>query len=184
MSLDERSSPEALSLSRELADVLIVRRHDFAEGGLNDLLAAATRPWAFVVSDDEEPSAALWKIARRPTLPVAYRVLMLCPITRTTHYERGIEHQIRLFPRTAYRWEGDVNGDPVISVPRADLPYTVLWHYNNDAPLAEREAKARFTTDVVGDGTTYRYLHERHPEHVKPLSPELAAQVPKEWRPA
>src|SRR5687767_5566340 len=89
VSLDERSSPEALSLSRELADVLIVRRHDFAEGGLNDLLAASSRSWAFVVSDDEEPSAALWKIASRPTLPVAYRVLMLCPITRTTHYERG-----------------------------------------------------------------------------------------------
>lgn len=179
VSLDRRSSPEAVTLSRELSDVLVIGDHDFAAGGINALLEAASRPFAFWVSDDEEPGTELWKFAANPSLPLAYRVLMLCPMSRTTHYAKGAERQIRLFPRTSYRWEGDVNGDPVISVPSADLPNTVLWHRSCDAPLEEREAKERFAADVVGDGTSYRFMPERFPEAIVPLEPIYAAQMPK-----
>ena len=179
VSIDRRSSPEAVSLSRELADVLIVRDHDHAAAGINDLLAAATRPFAFWVSDDEEPGTELWKVAANPPFPLAYRVLMLCPMSATTHYAKGLERQIRLFPRTAYRWEGDANGDPVIDAGRADLLDTVLWHRSCDAPLAEREVKERWATDVVGDGTSYRFMPERFPESIVPLSSVHARQLPK-----
>ena len=179
VSLDDRSSPEAHTICRELADVLIVRRHDYASAGINHLLAAATRPWAFWVSDDEEPGTDLWKVARKPQLPLSYRVLLLCPLSRTTHYARGGERQVRLFPRTSYRWEGDVNGDPILGAPVADLPDTVLWHYGHTAPIEERERKEVFQRDVVGDGTSYRYFPERHPEFVEPLDDIYRKQLPK-----
>lgn len=179
ISLDRRSSPEAVSLSRELADIVIIQQHDYASAGINALLAAATRPWAFWVSDDEEPGTDLWTFATKPSIPLAYRVLLLCPIGRTLHYAKGAERQVRLFPRESYRWEGDVNGDPVISAPIADLPDLVLWHRSCDAPLIEREAKERFATEVVGDGTSYRYMPERFPESLVPLDPIHARQLPK-----
>ena len=178
VSCDRRSSPEAQSLKHE-ADIWIDAEHDYASAGINALLAAATRRWAFWVSDDEEPGAALWKIASKPPYPLAYRVLMLCPVGKDRHYQRGMERQIRLFPRESYHWDGDVNGDPVISVGRADLPNTVLWHYAHTAPLTEREAKERHARDVVGDGTSYRFMPERFPDQIVPMEDVWRSQLPR-----
>lgn len=184
VAVDTRSARGHREAIAAVADIVLDYHapDDWCEAALDPLLELCTRSWVLWVSDDEEPGPALWRLAERPALRVAYRVRLVCPIDDERIYRLGTEAQVRLFPRDALRWPGRWDEPPVISVPLIELPTTVLWHYSVAAPREYREEKERrYVRMALARGRTWdgeRFLWEDHPEAIGPLIPELRAQLP------
>ena len=152
VALDGRSAEGCHQAIKSVADKVFVfdTTDHWPEGQLNAVLDAADREWAFMVSDDEMPSDALWEFATKvPKLrdpqgqPYLWRCRMLAPLPDwSAHYKPLDTYQPRYFPRESIRWPGGFDQLPESALEEIDFEL-VLWHYTLWSPRAERERKVR-----------------------------------------
>lgn len=150
VALDSRSEKGSREAVREVARVIDFDSADcWPEAQLNTVLDAANREWAFLVSDDEMPSDALWDFAMKtPTLTgerghYLWRPRMIAPLPEWTAHYRPLEtYQPRYFPREAIRWPGGFDEMPQSHLEEIDFDL-VLWHFTLWSPRKYREAKVK-----------------------------------------
>ena len=186
--LDVRSSAPSLAAVSDVAHRVIVfdTQDEWPEGQLNAVLDAGNREWAFLVSDDEEPSEDLWRFATRvPDLKdpdgqhYLWRCRMLAPLPDwSAHYQLLDTYQPRYFPRESIRWPGGFDQMPVSRLTEIDVDL-ILWHYTLWSPREHREGKVRRHRQAWGESYELHpwpfpadasYLWEDHPEHYLPLN--------------
>jgi len=157
VALDSRSEKGSRRAVKELARVIDFDSEDcWPEGQLNAVLDAANREWAFLVSDDEMPSDALWQFTTQtPQLtnngrPYLWRPRMLAPLPDwSAHYKPLDTHQPRFFPRESIRWPGGF--DELPKSPLAEIDFDlVLWHFTLWSPREYRERKVKAHEEAWG----------------------------------
>ena len=187
VALDRRSVAGSLSAIRPLVDRVIDFDNDtgWPEGAWNTVLDAATRDWAFLVSDDETPSEALWQFATQiPTLtngdePYIWRPRMLAPLPDWSALYRPLDtYQPRYFPRQSLRHNGGFDELPTTRLKQQvnlDLP---LWHFTLWSPRAYREQKVRdheaawqkfWHLHPWLPSSDRAYLWENYPDETEPI---------------
>lgn len=132
-----------------------------------------------LVSDDEQPSEALWDLAANPPGPYRYGIPVI-PIVNGQMYKPDLGIQERLFYKDEWRWVGGFEGHSVSPYPQVTLdrnPGAVIWHHHLEAPREVREAKAaRYSAlDPMTDHRA-RVIWEEHPEGLVDIPKGL--QVP------
>jgi hypothetical protein len=194
--LDSRSAPGSYEAVKALAHKVIVfdTQDEWPEGQLNSVLDAADREWAFLVSDDEMPSEALWDFATRvPKVRDSrdqhylWRPRMLAPLPDwSAHYLPLDTYQPRYFPREDIRWPGGFDEMPQSSLSEIDFQL-VLWHFTLWSPREHRERKvldherawyAAWDIHPWPFPGAVSYLYEDHPEQYAPLG-EWEAHHPR-----
>lgn len=151
VAVDSRSSDkDKFAIGRVADNYLDFDNKDcWPEAALNRVLDASNRDWAFLVSDDEEPSEALWTFASKPP-PLKngkddyiWRCRMLAPLPDwSAHYRTLDTYQPRYFPRESIRWPGGFDEMP--SSPLEEIDFNlVLWHYTLWSPRTYREQKVQ-----------------------------------------
>ena len=186
VALDSRSAPGSYEAIKPLAHKLFTfdTQDEWPEGQLNTVLDAAEREWAFLVSDDEMPSDALWDFATKvPSLRdrgrhYLWRCRMLAPLPDwSAHYRPLDTYQPRYFPRESMRWPGGFDQLPGSALTEIDFQL-VLWHYTLWSPRAERERKvltherawyAAWDLHRWPFPGAISYLYEDHPGEYVPL---------------
>ena len=114
----------------------------YCEDALNPLIDSTDAEWIWVISDDEEPSEALWSF--KPKDRLIYRPHILAPLPGGTHHYAPMEtRQPRIFPRDSLRFPRFLGIDvlPQTNLAEHDIP-EILWHYTLCAPRDHRERKA------------------------------------------
>lgn len=162
---------------------------DYCEGALKSVLDVTRSVSVLWVSDDEEPTEALWERAKQHGLTrerVAYHVLMH-GVVEDRVYIPATEYQARLFPRADAIWAGGWDGNLSFACP-LDYPASpentkILWHHAVNAPKEERDAKTERYTRMGGEDRhrfIVRYAWEGQAEqYFRPLTDEERAQLPK-----
>lgn len=196
VAVDSRSSDEDKSLVKQVAHRFVDFKNEdcWPESGLNVALDAGSRDWAFIVSDDEEPSERLWQFASvEPKLKdpkgrhYLWRCRMIAPLPDwSAHYTTLDTHQPRYFPRESIRWPGGFDELPVSPLTEVDFNL-VLWHYTLWSPRAYREQKVKdheAAWNASWDKHEWpfpgraSYLYEDHPEAYASLA-QWEGQRPK-----
>lgn len=196
VAVDSRTTEEGKSAVRAVADRYIDFQNTTAwpEGALNRLLDEARGSWAFILSDDEEPSAGLWDfvlkdppVISRDRTHYIWRCRMLAPLPDwSAHYAVLDTYQPRYFEREAIRWPGGFDEQPVSRAKEIDFDF-VLWHYTLWSPRAHRQAKivlhenawnANWKSHPWPFPGRASYLYEDHPEKYASLT-EWEGQRPQ-----
>ena len=185
VALDTRSGPGSYEAVKEHADIVIPFDNQtcWPEGGLNQVLEEAHRDWAFLVSDDEEPSPQLWDFATKiPSLtnggdPFIWRCRMLAPLPDWSALYKPLDtYQPRYFPRDGLRW--GLGFDELPKSPFREIDFDlVLWHYTLWSPRTYREQKVK---DHEEAWRRWWYLHPWEPSSRKAY---LYEDFPEEFVP-
>ena len=186
VALDSRSEKGSREAVKEVARVIEFDSEDcWPEAQLNSVLDAANREWAFLVSDDEMPSDALWAFATKPPALLdkkgqhyLWRPRMLAPLPDwSAHYRPLDTYQPRYFPRESIRWPGGFDEMPKSPLEEIDFDL-VLWHFTLWSPREHREQKveqheaawmrswAKHPWPFPGAAS---YLYEDHPDQYASL---------------
>lgn len=186
VALDTRSTTGSLEAVREVATRVVPFDNDtcWPEGAWNTVLDAGTRDWAFLVSDDEEPSQALWEFASKvPTLtngdrPYIWRPRMLAPLPDWSALYKPLDtYQPRYFPRESMRHSGGFDQLPVSNLKEINLDWP-LWHYTLWSPRDYREQKVReheaawhqfWSLHPWPPQSGRAYLWEDYPSDIEPI---------------
>ena len=186
VALDSRSTPGSLEAVREVAHTVIPFDNTtcWPEGALNEVLGAGHRDWAFLVSDDEEPSPQLWEFAVKGApfdndgQPYIWRPRMLAPLPDWSGLYKPLDtYQPRFFPREGLRHPGGFDQMPVSPFKEIDFGIP-LWHYTLWSPRSYREQKVRDHEKAWNDAWSLHpwpfpgrksYLWEDHKDEVVPV---------------
>ena len=186
VALDTRSEKGSLEAVKEIAHRVIPFDNDtcWPEGAWNAVLDAATRDWAFLVSDDEEPSPQLWDLtvagapANNNGQPFIWRPRMLAPLPDWSGLYKPLDtHQPRFFPRAGLRHSGGFDQMPMSPHREIDFDF-VLWHYTLWSPRSFREQKVHDHEAAWNDAWSLHpwpfpgrksYLFEDHPQDIEPI---------------
>ena len=186
VALDTRSEKGSLEAVKEIAHRVIPFDNDtcWPEGAWNAVLDAATRDWAFLVSDDEEPSPQLWDLtvagapANNNGQPFIWRPRMLAPLPDWSGLYKPLDtHQPRFFPREGLRHSGGFDQMPMSPHREIDFDF-VLWHYTLWSPRSFREQKVHDHEAAWNDAWSLHpwpfpgrksYLFEDHPQDIEPI---------------
>lgn len=177
VALDERSCDDCKARDPLDQFIRFTPERDSCDPMLNAVVQAAKADMVLLVSDDEEPSPALWDFAQRPPFKGSYVVRLVTPVGAQV-YEPGFEMQMRLLHRPGWKWVGGIDGHDDAKRP-ASVPF-ILWHYATAAPRAVREAKlANYMTLGADLNFGKRHLWEGHPEGLRPMTEYERKQFPR-----
>lgn len=186
VALDTRSGPGSLKAVKEVAHTVIPFDNQtcWPEGAWNQVLDAAHRDMAFLVSDDEQPSEQLWEFASKPPPfdnegePYLWRPRMLAPLPDWSGLYKPLDtYQPRYFPREGIRHSGGFDQLPQSPYEQMNVEL-VLWHYTLWSPRLYRELKVQAHEKAWNDAWDLHpwpfpgrkaYLYEDYPEEVAPI---------------
>ena len=133
-----------------------------------------------LVSDDEEPSPALWALAQKPPIEANWAIQMVCPLPDLRLYAPGTEIQMRLLNPKTWHWVGGLGGYDDNGGNAASAIHAILWHFACWAPRDYREAKM-ISYQKLGATPEYgrRHFWEEHQDETVPMTPALRAQFPE-----
>lgn len=151
VALDSRSANGSLRAVRDVAHRVISFENEgcHPEVAWNQVLDSATRDWAFLVSDDEEPSQQLWDFVVKGAplsnngQPYIWRPRMLAPLPDWSALYKPLDtYQPRFFPRESIRHNGGFDELPLSKLEEINVQFP-LWHYTLWSPREYREAKVK-----------------------------------------
>lgn len=175
VAVDDRTSPADITRLHGLADTVV----PFTSPGhcevAYEYVSQVKSEFVLLISDDEAPSENLWRFAADPPLVARYGIPVL-PVLGGRVYSLDLGIQERLFATAGWRWVGGFEGtsEGARQVYMDKNPGIVVWHYDLEAPRAEREAKAaRYAALDPASDHRKRLIWEEHPEAFKDLPPGL-----------
>ena len=180
LAVDERSCLSCKRMMTQYGDPLFFTpAYDSCDGMMNEVVERATTRHCLMISDDEEPSAGVWKLAARPG-PFSYAFRLLCPLPNGRLYTPGTEIQMRLVERDGWRLVGGIDGWDDTKRPASSSE--IIWHFACFAPRAFRDAKFEGYARATGRPANeweIRHNWEDHLELSERMTPELVAQMPR-----
>lgn len=180
LALDPRDSEGSDALQRS-ADIF--QWHDpyedaYVEPAIGDLADAMSSEVIIRIDDDEEPSRTLWDDLPTFGGGTAYTIPIIAELDGRL-YVRGMEKQVRIFPRGALHYAGGIDSEMIVDCPIEERPLDFLWHYSLYAPRAWREAKR---DDLVRMGTpehfATRFLWEDNLSYFEDMPPGMSEELP------
>lgn len=180
LALDPRDS-EGSERLQSMADLFMWHEpYDdaYVEPAIGELADAMASDVIIRVDDDEEPSQTLWEDL--PTLGggTAYTIPIICELNGRL-YVRGMEKQVRIFPRGAFHFAGGIDSEMVVDSPLEERPLSFLWHYSLYAPREWRESKRR---DLIALGVPAhfctRFMWEENLSYFEDMPVGMEEELP------
>lgn len=174
VALDDRTSPQDMGRTRVLADQVIPWTSPGHCEPAYEYVQRCSEEFVLLISDDEEPSDLLWRLALEPPIRARFGVPVI-PVVGKQMYRPDLGIQERLFYRPGWSWVGGFEGhsEGAKKFYLAKNPGVIVWHYLLDAPRSEREAKAaRYSGLAPGDHRS-RLIYEEHEDQLVPLPAHL-----------
>src|SRR5260221_8926128 len=190
VALDDRTGVADTLKVSEFADQVVRWTSDGHAEDAFGYISMCSGEFAFLLADDEEPSPLCWEFATHPPFQARFGIPVIPYVTKmdkTWAGDYGVQE--RLVWKKSWRWikrrlpdgslttfEGHSEGAQQVTI--KDNPGAVIWHYLLDAPLEEREEKARRYARIDQSSVDYHRVRLLRADH-----PHLLQTIPQSLRP-